>query len=125
MKKRSLIYGLFLIAVSVLHAQTKDFPKLTGPYLGQKPPGMTPEIFAPGIISSGYFERSVVFSPDHDELFFQLRCLGFTTVLLHMKRKMGTWSRPETGAVTSTGSSFRNIFRLLQSNDQTGRIVGR
>ncbi|MBN1224816.1 MAG: PD40 domain-containing protein [Candidatus Aminicenantes bacterium] len=57
---------------------------------------MIPEIFAPGIISKGYFERSVVFSADHDELFFQLRCLGFTTVLLHMKQKNGTWSQPET-----------------------------
>jgi hypothetical protein len=70
-------------------------PKLAGPYLGQKPPGMTPEIFAPGIISMGYFERSVVFSPSQDELFLQLRCLGFTTVLLNMKQKNGVWSRPE------------------------------
>jgi len=31
--------------------QRSDFPILKGPYLGQKPPGMTPEIFAPGIIS--------------------------------------------------------------------------
>lgn len=30
----------------------EEFPVLTGPYLGQEPPGMTPEIFAPGIIST-------------------------------------------------------------------------
>ena len=29
-----------------------DFPVLTGFYLGQNPPGLTPEIFAPGIISA-------------------------------------------------------------------------
>jgi len=29
-------------------AQQGDFPILKGPYLGQKAPGMTPEIFAPG-----------------------------------------------------------------------------
>ncbi|MCD4730065.1 MAG: hypothetical protein K8R74_05670, partial [Bacteroidales bacterium] len=33
-----------------------DFLVLTGPYLGQKPPGMKPEIFAPGVISRDGFE---------------------------------------------------------------------
>jgi ankyrin repeat protein len=28
-----------------------QFPVIKGKYLGQKPPGMTPEIFAPGIVS--------------------------------------------------------------------------
>ena len=32
--------------------KTNDWPVLKGPYIGQKPPGMTPEIFAPGIIST-------------------------------------------------------------------------
>ena len=35
-----------------IHAQQENFPVLKGPYLGQKPPGLTPEIFAPEIISS-------------------------------------------------------------------------
>jgi hypothetical protein len=30
------------------------FPILKGPYLGQKPPGMIPEIFAPGFISTEF-----------------------------------------------------------------------
>ena len=29
----------------------QDFPELKGEYLGQPPPGLTPEVFAPGIIS--------------------------------------------------------------------------
>jgi len=96
MKKLILISYLLLTVAINIKAQEKDFLKLTGAYLDQKPPGMMPEIFAPGIISMGYFERSVVFSPSQDELFFQLRCLGFTTVLLYMKHKNGTWSQPET-----------------------------
>ncbi len=83
------------VALAIM-AQPSDFPKLTGPYLGLKPPGMTPEIFAPGVISMGYFERSVVFSPSQDELFYQLRCLGFTSVLLYMTQKNGLWTEPET-----------------------------
>jgi len=80
---------------TISSARPNDRSELKGPYVGQKPPGMTPEIFAPGIISMGYFERSVVFSPRQDELFFELRCLGFTTVLLQMKQNHGVWSRPE------------------------------
>ena len=34
---------------------------LSGPYLGQKPPGKTPEIFAPGIISTHYSQSYIAF----------------------------------------------------------------
>jgi len=30
-----------------------NFPLLKGPYLGQVPPGTTPVVFAPGIVSTG------------------------------------------------------------------------
>lgn len=41
---------LILFLVSNLTAG-ENWPVLKGPYLGQKPPGKTPEIFAPGIVS--------------------------------------------------------------------------
>lgn len=44
---------------------------LTGPYLGQTLPGIDPEIFAPGIVSTrGGHEFSITFSPDGRELYF-------------------------------------------------------
>ncbi|MCP4546277.1 MAG: hypothetical protein GY835_07415 [bacterium] len=44
---------------------------LTGPYLGQVPPGLTPEVFAPGIVSTyGGNEYAITFSPDGSELYF-------------------------------------------------------
>jgi hypothetical protein len=88
-----IILSIFIVFIGP--AQQDKFPVLKGPYLGQTPPGTTPEVFAPGVISKGYFERSVVFSPSQDELFFQLRCLGFTTILLHMEQKSGVWAQPE------------------------------
>ena len=55
---------MLLLAV-IVYAQQTDFPKLAGPYLGQKPPGMTPVIFAPGIIATEFHEHSFPsFSPD-------------------------------------------------------------
>jgi len=71
MKKRILIACVLLVAAVTTNAQQKDFPRLAGPYLGQKPPGMTPEIFAPGIVSSEHQEHSsLAFSPDGNYLFF-------------------------------------------------------
>ena len=45
---------VFLLMIGILMAQEKaaELPLLNGPYLGQKPPGMTPQIFAPGIIAT-------------------------------------------------------------------------
>ena len=48
-------------------------PILEGPYLGQMPPGSTPEVFAPGIVSTKGWEYGVVFTPDMKELYFSQR----------------------------------------------------
>jgi hypothetical protein len=50
MKKLILIPCMLFLAV-IVNAQQTDFPKLTGPYLGQNPPWKTPRMFAPSIIS--------------------------------------------------------------------------
>jgi len=49
------------------------FPVLEGPYLGQKPPGLTPEVFAPGIVSTEHHEWGLVFTPDMKEFYFSRR----------------------------------------------------
>jgi hypothetical protein len=44
---------------------------LKGPYLGQKPPGNSPKVFAPGFISTkDHKEFACSFSPDMKEFFF-------------------------------------------------------
>ena len=75
--------------------QYERFPLLKGAYMGQKPPGMTPEVFAPDLVSTGDFERALVFSPDGREAFFQMRGRGFTTFLIHMQIRDGEWRGPE------------------------------
>ena len=40
------------------------------PYLDQPPPGLTPEPFAPGLVSSSGYEYGGVFSPDMDAFYF-------------------------------------------------------
>jgi hypothetical protein len=68
---------LLLIAGQIIRTQQSDFPKLTGPYLGQKPPGMTPEIFVPGIVSSfDELEYGMAFTPDGREFYFNRSGVG-------------------------------------------------
>lgn len=49
MKKQILMILVMLVTVMSIIAQEADFPTLTSPYLGQKPQGITPEVFARGI----------------------------------------------------------------------------
>ena len=43
---------------------------LEGPYLGQKTPGLTPEIFAPGFVSTEHRDGSGFFTPDMKGFYF-------------------------------------------------------
>jgi len=87
------IFILILLGQTTL-SQQKDFPVLKGPYLGQEPPGMTPEMYAPGIISteasegsSGFARNGMVFIFQH---FIDAECHTFI-----MTRRDNIWSRPE------------------------------
>ncbi len=76
MKKSAYFTCLMLATVFAIHARHGDFQKITGPYLGQKPPGLTPEVFAPGMISTEKMELNSVFSPDGKEFYFAIRTPG-------------------------------------------------
>ncbi|MGB2697168.1 MAG: ankyrin repeat domain-containing protein [Candidatus Zixiibacteriota bacterium] len=48
-----------------------QFPELTGPYMGQKPPGDKPEMFMPGVVSGPYRAHgTITFSPDGKEVYW-------------------------------------------------------
>ncbi len=61
--KKGIPFGCLLLVVISINAQQIDFPKLTGPYLGQKPPGKTAVLFAPDILTYELHE-SPVFLPN-------------------------------------------------------------
>lgn len=76
-------------------------PVLSGPYLGQTPPGDRALLFAPGTVSTGHFEHSSpVFTPDLKEIYWSVQIAdesGRDTAkpILFMKETGGRWSRPE------------------------------
>ena len=75
MKRINFILLSIILSVSFIFCNKNtesDFTILKGPYLGQRPPGMTPEIFAPGIISTNMNAAKIVFSSDGKEIFFRL-----------------------------------------------------
>ena len=71
-----------------------DFSSLQGPYLGQRPPGMEPELFAPGFVSTGLDELNSVFSPDGMEFYFAVD-VGPRFALFVSRQEEAGWSAPE------------------------------
>ena len=78
MRNYNLIF-LVLVSAFVLYAcsskkqesQDGDSRSIERPYFGQKPPGLIPEIFAPGIVSiEGRSEGGISFSSDLTEMYF-------------------------------------------------------
>ena len=84
---------LFLITAGCTDDQ---FPRLTGPYLGQVPPGDNPELFAPGIVTTGMYTRDLTMTPDGSEIYF-CRVVGpYTyTAIMVTRIENGRWTRPE------------------------------
>jgi hypothetical protein len=73
MKGREIVIAsLFIILMTIINCIKKsDFAVLKAPYLGQKPPGTIPEVFAPGLVSTrDHKEFSCTFSPDGREFYF-------------------------------------------------------
>ena len=75
---------------------------VTGDYFGQKKPGLSPELFAPGIISTPAYEHgSPAFSRDGNIVFWTqlLGAHGSEAVIKFMTRKDGIWSAPRRAEI--------------------------
>ena len=85
--------ALILAAFLVLVGCTRKQDVLQGEYLGQKPPGKTPVIFAPGVISTGLSELNSIFSPDGSEFYFCVRN-SFAEAVFFYKSIDNVWIGP-------------------------------
>ncbi len=84
---------------------------LKGPYLGQNPPGLEKEIFAPGIVStkSGH-EFSCTFSADGKEFYFNR---GMTIMVCRWEKE--GWTAPESAPFNGY---FRNHEPHITADNQ-------
>jgi hypothetical protein len=97
-KKYLMIPLAMFVLISCQSQETqkseRDFNPLMGPYLGQNPPGLTAEVFAPGIVSTEHGEFCSVFSPDGNEFYFALTGAPYP-VIVAMRQINGQWTEPE------------------------------
>ena len=111
--KDKFFLAILLILVVEVMAQQDNSPNLTGPYLGQKPPGTTARIFAPGVVSSQYFEHSSpAFTPDLKEIYWstQIEVDGKEVAkpILFMKLSEGGWTKPAVPPFAKRFSTCEN-----------------
>jgi hypothetical protein len=89
MKKLTIIL-CFQAFVLSLFSQKRDFQLLTGSYLGQKPPGIAPVLFAPGVVSTKADEYALEVSASGDEILF----VRDASIMLVSRNRDGTWNDP-------------------------------
>ncbi len=103
-KRMLFVFIGFIFILEIGCAKKEDYPVLKDPYLGQKPPGLKPEIFAPGIISTGLTEAVCSFSPDGKEAYWNI---GYSidgdtmSAIVCSKIENGVWTRPEFVSFTN------------------------
>lgn len=93
------ILTLFIVIIAGFSQEEikskSDFSNLTGLYFGQKPPGNSPELFAPDIMNAEHgYHFSVIFSPDLTEAFWKPMERG-DNGLLYSKMIKGSWTPPQ------------------------------
>ncbi len=96
---------LFSCAPQQDKANKKEFPVLTGEYLGQKPPGLTPELFAPAVVSTGLYERDVAMTPDGTEFYYGLMFSNYVTIM-ESKLENGQWTELQVASFASDMKYF-------------------
>lgn len=120
MKKRMLINCLLLIAGQIIHAQQSDFPKLTGPYLGQELPGKILVKFFFDYMPPGYKLHSApAFMPGGGEVYFSAMdfSVRFSEKIFFMKIVDGIWTSPQIAPFSG------NTFDGSPSISRDGRYL--
>ena len=136
--KLSISHFCFILAILFLFnscSQQNDIPLLQGPYLGQEPPGMTAELFDPGVFNegeflgcSGFLNDGTVFvfgsmKPNSDWRLRPVYVMGIEN---------GRWSMPQIAPFSeyspynfTVGPDDQTLyFTTLKSPDKTTHMFG-
>ena len=101
---------LIALLITVPAVAQNDWPPLSGPYLGQEPPGMSPEVFAPGLISlPGERELNAVYSPNGRIFMFTRSVDGVFKMFFSYQRDDGTWQEPRMAPPSKTYSNHGDV----------------
>jgi hypothetical protein len=98
---KNLLFLSFILTLVIAGCNGSDSKKtetnssqLQGAYMGQELPGQVPALFAPGVISTGMYERDMAISPDGKEIYYTIMGGNFS-VIACTKEVDGKWTTPE------------------------------
>lgn len=124
MKKIIFLFLLGIIGISCSQTE-KNFLETKDAYFGLTPPGLIPEVFAPGIVSDTTWAEhcQVAISPKGDEIFFSVYTSIYrspdgkynTEQLYHSKFTNGEWTKPQIAPFTNDNKHGGNggpVFAL-------------
>lgn len=106
--------SLLLLLMAGIFFQCSTEKKKSINYLGQKPPGLSTELFAPGLISTDSFEHSSpAFSPDGSVVLWTVVSKSFRGSMMEMKYENGKWSAPHRASFAdSTADDYYPCFSV-------------
>jgi hypothetical protein len=97
--KTLLLITVIILLGTLCYCQTNpnDLPVMNGPYLGQTEPGLIPELFAPGLVSTGQgVHGNIVFTTDFSEAAWHPNYMVNGKALIYiMKYVNGKWQTPK------------------------------
>lgn len=109
MKRDVSTICLLALLAAYLMSQSTDFPKLTGPYLGQKPPGKTLAHFADDIPDFQRLHGMIRFSPDGKEAYWKPG--GNPIEPIRVSRiEAGHWTEPVTASFSAENQGDDSPF---------------
>ncbi|TFH38957.1 MAG: hypothetical protein E4G94_11615 [ANME-2 cluster archaeon] len=106
MKRTVFIICIFTLTTTTSFSQQSEFLKLSGPYLGQTPPGMTPENFASGIISTKEDETAFEISSSGKEIVF----IRKNRVMIMTMKSDGSWNKPAVAPFSGNSIDDESCF---------------
>ncbi|WP_436516363.1 TolB family protein [Ekhidna sp. To15] len=115
-----LALGVFLTACRTKSqdSKTSDSPISETTYLGQKPPGLIPEVFAPDFFSiNGKNAQGISFAPDLDELYFSASEKDDETSIYFSKLKDNKWT-PIKRANFTNGTKNEELYPFVSPDDK-------
>lgn len=125
--QRTWVVTLFSFFILSIHgnvsAQEVTNQPNNGPYLGQKPPGQTPEVFAPGMVSTELYELFSAFTPDMKEFYFVRYDEDDKASMIAYAYENNTWNKtiigPRVGepSISPDGQTMHLGKRYMERTD--------
>ena len=121
----ALLIVLFLSACANKVENNKTTSKKVDLYHGLKPPGLIPEPFALGIVSTDHLEVLAAISPSLDEFYFTRQIKGDISKNLGIRLENGSWNtfmeEPNTGEMfISTDNKTMFLGNTYRERTATG-----